>query len=827
MKLFFERPAQDNNDGWQNYSFPIGNGYMGANIFGRIDRERIQLTEESLWTGGPSAGVDGIDFADYGIIDREGNMLNPSYYKKARDLALAKPGDISPPDTNLVASKDYSVLYHMLPKERVRLGAFQNFCELYFQIGHVLEGNTEYERSLDINTAVSEVKYNYQNVVYRREYFISYPARVMAVKFTASENSKISFTFNPTIPYVMGRRTGQVIADTSNGLEMSGELLGNGLRFAGYFKLVNDGGTVTTATLDDDGNSVIRVDGADSVVVYLSLGTDYTADFDKKYRTGIDPMLAVRSRVNKAVATGYDKLKEEHITDYSAIFSRVELSLGGNEINLPADKHLDAYREGNDAKLKRAYEELYFQYGRYLLIASSREGCLPANLQGVWNVYKDPCWSSDYHLNINLQMNYWPANNTNMKETLYALVDYVDALRKPGRLAAEHIYGVAAKNEKGIEAGWVAHLSCNIFGYVGFMNPHMLINNSGSGYCQYSPESGMWLIQNVYNMYQYYPDEKYLRSKIYPMLRECALFFSHEEVLVDDPVSGRKVMSPTHSSEHGPMWGGGAFQQQLLWQLFTDTIEAAEILDIDEELRVKLAYLLPLLRPVEIGEKSGLDATPGIKEWWWETAYGESAAGKIPAFDPGHRHNSHLVALYPGNIITKDTPETMNAAISSMNARGDGATGWSRGMKTCLWARTGDGDRAYKIFHGLITDATLPNMWDYHYGLGNPDTSIGIFQIDGNFGGTAGMAEMLLQSHAGYIEPLAALPSVWPSGTVNGLTARGGFVIDLKWENMELNEMTITSTVGKPCIIKYKGKEIRFATEKGNKYILDRELKLI
>jgi hypothetical protein len=299
-------------------------------------------------------------------------------------------------------------------------------------------------------------------------------------------------------------------------------------------------------------------------------------------------------------------------------------------------------------------------------------------------------------------------------------------------------------------------------------------------------------------MYQYYPDEAYLAEKIYPMMREAALFYSDPEVLVLDPVSNRMVMSPTYSSEHGPMWGGDTFQQQLLWQLFTDVIEASEIVGEDGEaggLRERLADLLPKLNPVIIGPTSGANNQPGVKEWYWETGYGTYAGGTIPGMESAHRHLSHLVGLFPGNLITNENSEWMTAAINSLTRRGDDATGWSRGMKTNLWARTGDGNHAYKIYEGLLKSATLNNLWDYHTGPNR-------FQIDGNFGGAAGIVEMLMQSHAGYIEPLPALPDTWPSGTVTGLTMRGGFTVDMTWENKEVTALDILSTAGQDCTVK-------------------------
>jgi hypothetical protein len=391
------------------------------------------------------------------------------------------------------------------------------------------------------------------------------------------------------------------------------------------------------------------------------------------------------------------------------------------------------------------------------------------------------------------------------------------------------------------------------------MNAHVPTGNAG--HPQYSPESTAWMAQNVYNMHQYYPDEDYLVGRIYPILRETALFFSDSQMLVSDPVSGRMIMSPTYSSEHGPMWGGSAFQQQLVWQLFTDTLEAMDLVkakigsDPDPALKAKLQTLLPQLGPIVLGatsggpsqKTSGGGSLPGVKEWWWETSYAQFNDGISPTADINnfdhtpHRHLSHLVGLYPGNLIRKDDATKwsaegfgvqdpsgatwLEAAVNSLNIRGDGATGWSRGIKMNIWARAGDGDRAYGIFEGLIRSATLTNLWDYHSGSYSTDPTIssapatGIFQIDGNLGGTAGVAEMLLQSHLGYIELLPALPRTWDKGSAKGLTARGGFAVDIGWKDGKVKTLEITSTAGKPCTIKLNSYSTAAITQKGGRAV--------
>jgi len=880
--LKYNKPAPDTANGWRRHSIPIGNGYSGANIFGRVDKERIQISEESFWSGGPiDAHSDDVHGSYIGNSARaHGNtgrisddiatgtaneITKPEIYKKAQLNSLGKTGQTiadGPPDPYAIGSTT-GVLKGILPTNKDGLGRFQNFAELYLHLLHdgktITEKDcTDYWRTLDLKTAVSTVNYQYQGVNYTREYFTSYPARIQVVKISADARGKISLILNPTIPHEFildnmpdyekcnyGKNV-KITAANDKKIEITGYHRQNGLKFAASFQLILTGGqTCVTRVGKADATQVID---ADSVVILISLGTNYSSDYDALYRCGADVLEVVNGRLESAVEKGFERLKDEHIADYQAIFNRVNLDLGGCETEATTDEQLREYR-GQDS---RYFEELYFQYGRYLLISSSRPGTLPANLQGVWNMYLVPPWQSDYHLNINLQMNYWLANNANMKECLFALLDYIDGLRKPGRVTARAVYGVGVGCDINEETGWVAHVSANIFGYTGLINPHNM-EKDHTGHAHYAPESAAWIMQNVYNLYQYYPDENLLRERIYPMLKETALFFSHPNVLVDDPVSGRKVMAPSYSSEHGPMWAGATFGQQLLWQLFTDTIEAAEILENDVDFSNKLTELRASLSdpgeagPVPIGDVSGRSGgvgtiigrgnAKGVKEWWWEVGYYKTAPyktaspmakhqadavlGIIPNTEDEHRHLSHLVGLFPGKLITKETPEWMEAAINSLNIRGDAATGWSRGKKINLWARTGDGDRAYKIFKGLINEATFENLWDFHTGSpseGMPDD--GIFQIDGNLGGAAGMIEMLLQSHAGYIEPLPALPQNWVSGSVSGLTARGGFVVDMAWDDHALTTLTITSTVGGNCRIKLNesAEILEFETKVGASY---------
>jgi len=837
FKIWFNKPAPDSLKyaDWQRWSLPIGNGYAGANIFGHVHCERMQISEETLWTGGPIAeggAADYCDFAAMGLTGRQNQIYDCSHYIAARDAGLAKsPNQTIPPENQPI--NDH--LQPTFPPGREPLGNFQNFAEVFYHFKH--EGKTmdfsqtnNYMRFLNIEDSVARVSYNLNGVNYTREIFASYPDNVIVTKIEADSVGKIEFTLNPTVPHSKieethpqsgpasnyGKDNISVIANAADKtIALQGNLRQNGLKFAAKFQVITDG-LVTSGTIDNNGT--LTVASASYAIVIMALGTNYINNFELRYR---NPDLAtpealmdnISNRLSNAAKKGYATLRDSHIADYKNIFNRSTLTLGGTSHNLPTDKLLANYQQNGDDKLKKSLEELYFQYGRYLLISSSREGSLPANLQGVWNQQAFPAWQSDYHLNINLQMNYWPANNTNMRETLYSLITYMESLRKPGRIAAHNIFGAGGGNPEEAQC-WMFNLSSNPFGFVGFHNWHG--KDTDPGHPHYSPECTAWMMQNIYNAYQYYPDLDTLKTQIYPMMKEAAQFYTHPNVLVPCPVSGRLVMSPTYSSEHGPMWGGATFQQQLLWQLFTDVAEAANTLGIDAEFAEDLLAKRELLGPVPKAPTSGKTSlngqdSPGVKEWFWESAYYETTDGPIPGVENNHRHVSHIVGLYPGNLITQNTPEWMQWAKGSLNRRGDYATGWSRGHKMNLWARTGDGNRAYSIFDGLIKEATFENLWDFHIGP--------YFQIDGNLGGTAGMAELILQSHAGYIEPLAALPDVWPSGNATGLTTRGGFVVDISWEDKKLQKLRVKSSAGMDCAIKCDN-SIN-VTENGNNTTID------
>lgn len=765
-----ENPGSNEDDGWERWSLPLGNGYFGANVFGRTATERIQLTEKTL---------------------------------------------ANPYTTTIEGYGSKS------------LGGLNNFSETYIDLGHPFSEVENYERELDLKTAVSSVKYDYNGVTYSREYFVSYPDKVMVVKLDASQTGMIDFTLRPTIPFEQdyavaagdgASKHGTVVASEDGSITLSGHMGYYAIDFEGQYKVIPTNGEMTYKNgVDENGapdNGTITVTGADSAYIVISIGTNYELgpkiflESDRLKKLSYSTISAhdkVSGYMNSALAYNYNELKERHIADYSELFSRVTLDLGTEVPEITTDELLNTYKNGT---YNTYLEELYFQYGRYLLIASSREGSLPANLQGVWNRYNFSPWSAGFWHNINVQMNYWPAFNTNIAETFKAYVGFNKAYMpntiETARIIVKSNYRqnyITAQNITADNIDTITIDDANGWGVGTGANPYSVAAGRSPGNLGFTTKL-------FWDYYDFTRDEELLEKTVYPVISSGARFITK---IVEQDEDGHYLTSYSTSPEQSidgvsSSWyytKGVAYDQMFAYENNNDTKKAAEILGVaDDDTTLKaINEQIDLYDPVQIGYSGQ------VKEFREENFYGDIG-------EYNHRHISQLVGLYPGTLINETTPAWLDGAIVTLTERGDKATGWGMAHRLNLWARTKRGNRTYSVLNALLKSGTATNLWDLH-----PP-----FQIDGNLGGTAGIAEMLLQSHEGYIAPLPAIPDAWENGSYTGLVARGNFEVSAAWENKNAKTFNIKSNAGGNCRIGYfdiknakvktaSGEEINFSIE--------------
>lgn len=770
FKLWYTKPAMQFEE-----ALPLGNGRLGAMVYGGIAREQISLNEATLWSGGP------IDASK--VNPNAKNYLGPirtalfsEDYKAADSLAHFMQGPYSE--------------------------AFMPLGNLFFKFDHTGEA-THYMRELDIQNAISKVSYQINNTTYTRETFASHPHQLIIFRLTATGKAKLSFSCNfnskllakslvksgmlmvkgwapvHTEPNYRGNIANAIVNDTTNAM-----------RFVSMLKVLKTDGEQNLT------DTTLSINGATEVILALSMATSYNGIDKNPGLEGKAENTIAAAYFGNAVNKSYQSLKTAHLNDFRKYFDRVAIQLGDTENEkLSTIDRLNRFATG---KTDNSLIALFYQYSRYLLISSSRAGGLPANLQGIWNESVRPPWSSNYTTNINAQMNYWAAEAANLSEMHQPLLDFIDRLAKPGAITAKNFYGAG---------GWVCHHNSNMWAMT---NP---VGDSGEGDPCWAnwPMGGTWLSTHLWEHYAFTKDEAYLKKQAYPLIKGSVQFCL--DFLTADP-KGYLVTAPSTSPENiyitdkgyvGQTLYGSTADMAMIRELFVDYLKTAEILKLDVPLQAKVKAATAKLYPYQIGKAGNL------QEWYhdWKDK------------EPHHRHLSHLFSAYPGyTITTAATPKLADAVRKSLELRTNEGTGWAITWRINLWARMQNGERAYdavkKLMRFVGKDATVKygggGIYANLFGAHPP------FQIDGNFGGGAGISEMLLQSHQGYIELLPALPVEWKTGSVKGFVTRGNFIVDMNWNDGKLIGAKILAPKGGICKIKYNGKFKEINTLAGKSY---------
>ncbi len=732
LKLWYDQPAKK----WVE-ALPVGNGRLGAMVYGDPCHEIIQLNENTFWAGSPNRNNNQNSKNALSEIQK---LVFEGKYSEAQDLVNKK----------MISKTSHGSAYQTIGNLKLNFKGNEDYSDYY--------------RDLNLNDAIASYRYTSDGVNYKTEVLASNPDQVIVVQITSDKRNALNYSLS------MDRPSNYIIETNGNdelimtGISSDFEGVKGKVKFQTIVKVVNSGGEISRT------DSTLNITGAKVSTIYISMATNFLNYQD----ISGDEKEKSTTYLQGALERTYDQIKNDHIRDYQKYFKRVSLDLGETDsIKKTTDVRLAEFAKGNDPQLVA----LYFQFGRYLLISSSRRGGQPANLQGIWNDHLFPTWDSKYTVNINTEMNYWPSEVTNLSEMNEPLVKMIQELAITGKQTAQDMYGAR---------GWVLHHNTDIW----------RINGPVDGaFWGMWPMGGAWLSQHLFDKYLYNGNKEYLKV-IYPILKEATRFFL--DVLVEEPNHHWMVVCPSVSPENAPysdheaaISAGTTMDNQLLFDLFTKTIEAAKILGLDKDFVEEVEIVLKKIAPMQIGKWGQL------QEWMYDWDNPEDH----------HRHVSHLYGMFPSNQISAySTPELFSAVKTSLLARGDESTGWSMGWKVNLWARLLEGDHALKLITEQLTPSiqpdgkqkggTYPNLFDAH-----PP-----FQIDGNFGCTSGIAEMLMQSHDGVIHLLPALPSSWKNGEIKGLKARGGFTVDIQWENGIVKLATIYSKLGGNCRIRVANK---------------------